>query len=74
LKNIIKTRKTRKPMNKNAIFINKAKLIHGETYGYSNVEYINAHTDVKIICKIHGEFNQRPYAHIGKQNQGCPKC
>ena len=37
-------------------FIKKAKEIYGETYDYSNVNYINNKTPVSIICPIHGEF------------------
>ena len=49
------------------------KKIHGNKYGYSKVNYINSHTNVKIICKIHGEFKQVPNAHISSR-QGCPDC
>ena len=54
------------------LFILKAKEIHGDKYDYTNVEYINSHTKVKIICPIHGEFMQPPQEHIN--GQGCPKC
>ena len=53
-------------------FINKAKEVHGDKYNYSKVEYINSHTKVCIICPEHGEFWQKPYAHLS--GQGCPKC
>ncbi len=52
-------------------FINKATNIHGNKYDYSLVEYINTNTKVKILCKIHGEFEQLPINHY-KQN--CPYC
>jgi hypothetical protein len=55
------------------IFINEAKLLHGDKYDYSKVEYINAKTKIKIICPIHGEFEQMPDAHT-KLKQGCPNC
>lgn len=54
-------------------FIEKARRIHGDKYDYSKVEYINAHTKIRIICPIHGEFLQTPNGHI-YQKQGCPKC
>ena len=38
-------------------FIEKAMLIHENTYDYSKVEYVNAHTNIIIICSIHGEFS-----------------
>jgi len=53
-------------------FINKAKIIHGNVYNYTLVEYKNMKTKVKIICPKHGIFHQMPYNHlIGK---GCLKC
>ena len=54
-------------------FIEKAKLIHGDKYDYSKVEYVNNHTKVCIICHEHGEFWQEPHAHIDAK-RGCPKC
>ena len=53
-------------------FISKAKAIHGDRYDYSKVEYVNNQTPVKIICPIHGVFEQRPNNHL--HNNGCPKC
>lgn len=46
--------------------------VHGDTYDYSLVEYINNKTDVKVICKTHGVFEVRPGNH--KNGTGCPKC
>lgn len=53
-------------------FINNAYKIHGETYNYSKSVYVNSHTDVFIICPIHGEFLQNPYAHL--RGLGCSRC
>ena len=53
-------------------FIAKAKAVHGDRYDYSKVEYVNNHTPVKIVCPIHGVFEQRPNNHF--HNNGCPKC
>ena len=55
----------------NDYFINKAKLRHGDLYDYSLVEYTKATTKVKIICKTHGVFEQRPTDHY---TSGCPTC
>ena len=55
----------------NDYFINKAKLRHGNLYDYSLVEYTKATTKVKIICKTHGVFEQRPTDHY---ISGCPTC
>ena len=53
--------------------INKFKNIHGTTYDYSLVDYQGDSKKVKIICKIHGMFEQQPSCHL-RQKQGCPKC
>lgn len=53
-------------------FINRAKLIHGDKYDYSKVEYVNAQTKVCVICPIHGEFWVTPSNHL--RERGCPKC
>lgn len=53
-------------------FINKSNSIHNNKYDYSNVEYINNKTKVKIICPIHGEFLQLPEDHL--RGRGCKKC
>jgi len=54
-------------------FIIKASETHNNKYDYSLVDYINSSKKIKIICSIHGLFEQTPNQHIcGKQ--GCPKC
>lgn len=53
-------------------FIDKSILIHGDKYDYSLVEYKNNRTKVKIICSLHGVFEQTPNNHI--HNHGCNKC
>ena len=54
-------------------FIEKARKIHGDKYDYSKVEYVNNRTKVCIICPEHGEFWQRPDAHLNKKSC-CPYC
>lgn len=56
-----------------AEFIERARKIHGKKYDYSKVEYVNMHTNVTIICKKHGSFEQRPSKHINRK-QHCPEC
>lgn len=51
----------------------KARKIHGDNYIYTEGEYVNAHTPIKIICKEHGEFWQTPHKHINGRH-GCPMC
>lgn len=53
-------------------FIEKSKLIHGETYDYSITNYKNNQTKLKIICIKHGEFEQKPNNHL--KGSGCPNC
>jgi hypothetical protein len=53
-------------------FLTKAKLIHGNKYDYSKIEYQNLSTKIKIICPYHGEFYQLPHAHLS--GEGCKKC
>ena len=53
-------------------FIKKAKEMHCNKYDYSKVEYVNARTKVRIICPIHGEFEQTPVNHL--MGSGCPRC
>ena len=53
-------------------FIKKAKLVHGEKYDYSKVEYDGYNNNVIIICKKHGEFSQTPHNHL--DGSGCPRC
>jgi DNA-directed RNA polymerase subunit M/transcription elongation factor TFIIS len=56
-------------------FIERAKLIHGDRYDYSKVDYVNGKTKVMIICRKedHGEFMQTPDSHIF-QKAKCPIC
>jgi hypothetical protein len=53
-------------------FIEKANAVHNGFYDYSEVEYVNGHTKVKIICPIHGIFEQDPASHL--QGHGCSFC
>ena len=53
-------------------FIRRAKIVHGDKYDYSQVEYVNSDTHVKIICPVHGLFLQTPYTHL--TGSGCKEC
>jgi hypothetical protein len=53
-------------------FMEKAKKVHGDKYDYSQTEYINARTNIRVVCPIHGEFITNPFTHLRKC--GCPKC
>ena len=53
-------------------FIENAKLVHGDKYNYSKVDYVNNRTKVCIICPIHGEFWITPNKHL--IGRGCKYC
>lgn len=53
-------------------FIRRAKKIHGNKYDYSKSEYINSKTKIKILCPVHGEFEQVASYHL--TGRGCPIC
>lgn len=53
-------------------FLHKQVEAHGTRYDYSEVVYAGALTKVRIICKVHGVFEQTPQSHT--RGRGCPKC
>lgn len=57
------------------LFIEKSHRIHGETYDYSKVVYVNNKQPVIITCLKHGDFRQIPNSHLlGKGCSRCGKC
>lgn len=56
----------------NEEFIKKAIKIHGNTYTYDNVVYIDTKIKIKINCRKHGEFEQSPNSHLN--GNGCSFC
>ena len=53
-------------------FIEDAKLFHGERYDYSEVNYKNKNSLVKIKCPDHGVFEQQAGSHL--RGRGCIIC
>lgn len=53
-------------------FIKKSIIIHGDTYLYEKVKYLNAIKKVIVICKKHGDFLITPNNHL--RGKGCPVC
>ena len=53
-------------------FIERSNILHNNKFNYNNVLYIDYRTKIKIICPIHGEFEQIPATHL--QGIGCKKC
>ena len=50
----------------------KFRAAHGDLYDYSLVYYVGCKKKVKIICSVHGVFEQTPLHHI--RGCGCLKC
>jgi len=53
-------------------FINRAIEVHDDKFDYSLADYQGSGSEVKIICPIHGVFEQNAAAHLA--GRGCPKC
>lgn len=53
-------------------FIELSNKAHDNKYDYSDSNYKNRNTKVKIICPIHGGFTQFPKVHI--KGHGCKEC
>lgn len=54
------------------IFVEKAKIKHGDKYDYSQSKITNSRMKTKIVCPIHGEFEQRANDHL--IGYGCSEC
>lgn len=59
-------------VNKNNYFGQQARAVHGNTYDYGDVVYINAKTKIKVVCGVHGVFEINPQEHLN--GVGCPVC
>lgn len=53
-------------------FIKQANFVHNNYYNYSLVDYQQARKKIKIICPIHGIFEQIPQSHL--DGSGCNIC
>lgn len=53
-------------------FIQKSKLIHGDKYDYTQVDYNGVLNDIILICPIHGKFKINAGNHI--RGSSCLKC
>ena len=53
-------------------FIIESWCKHGDRYNYKLVDYKNAHTNILIVCPIHGIVEINPYTHL--KHGGCKKC
>lgn len=53
-------------------FVRKAKLVHGESFDYSNVSYVRDNIPVEMTCYAGHKFKQVPNAHLA--GKGCREC
>lgn len=53
-------------------FLEKAHILYGDKYDYSEMEYKGYREDVSIICKIHGVFTKKPSTFL--KGHGCRDC
>lgn len=56
----------------NDILISRFVKAHGDKYNYSLVDYKGSNEYIKIICPVHGEFEQKSHDHM--KGIGCSKC
>ena len=54
------------------VFLERARKIHKDRYDYSKIDYVDSLTRICIVCPIHGNFWQKPMAHLN--GYGCAKC
>ena len=59
--------------DKKRILLDKAKVVHGDKYDYSRVEFTNISNKVEIVCRTHGSFWQSLLNHVLNENN-CPTC
>ena len=53
-------------------FIEEARRVHGDRYGYAKTVYRAKESKVIITCPRHGEFEQLANNHL--RGAGCPEC
>ena len=53
-------------------FIDRARAVHGDKYGYAFVSYVKNSIGIQIHCKKHGLFNQTPADHLSGRE--CLRC
>lgn len=53
-------------------FVGLAVETHGDKYSYEYADYKSTEVKIKIVCSVHGIFEQRPLCHI--RGKGCIKC
>jgi hypothetical protein len=59
-------------LNKFKHFYLQAEEVHGDKYFYPEFDYENQRQKIKIICAMHGEFEQEIRFHLS--GNGCKRC
>ncbi|WP_418851660.1 hypothetical protein [Prevotella sp.] len=57
----------------NEEFIEKLRAVYGDDYDYSEVNYVNSRTSIRLKCKKHGDVFERLPLNLLK-GWGCPSC
>lgn len=53
-------------------YLKNAAIVHGNKYDYSLAKFKHGKFKIKIICPLHGIFEQDPWNHLN--GQGCQDC
>lgn len=68
-------RRNARPSVRRGYFVARAIDLHGDRYDYTQVQYVDQHTPVTIVCRRHGAFTQRPMNHLSSHTpSNCPDC
>lgn len=54
-------------------FVNEANKLHSNRYTYGKSKYVDAHSELIVTCKKHGDFHITPSGHL-KGRGGCKEC
>jgi len=55
-------------------YIKKAKKTHGASFDYTLIDYKKVNSKLKIICPLHGVFEQRANSHLTVKTNPCKEC
>lgn len=53
-------------------FLIRVKELYGDLYDFSEMNYVNQSTKIKVICSKHGEFHRAPTDLV--RNRRCYEC
>lgn len=56
-------------------FMRAAKKLHGDKYDFTDIDYVNSITPIKLRCKLHNiSFTVLPTLFVKRKRSGCPVC